>query len=129
MRSRLYLTTLAVALAAGIGAAVAAGPVNLTEQQQQSIQQGLSSQAGQSAPSEFTAKVGEKVPDSVNLDAMPSDTADQVPELKGHDFAKFENNEIIIVDPSSREVVAVIHQSSTTGASPSSNESEPKNEK
>jgi hypothetical protein len=112
------MTVAAIALAAGIGVASAAGPMNLTQDQKQKIQENLASQPSEQMPSGFTPTVGEKVPQSVSLKQLPSDVTSEVSELKNEQFAKSQNNDIILVDPQSREIVAVIEGTSTTGGSP-----------
>ena len=127
MRTKLFTTTLAIGFAAGLGAAVAAQqPLNLSQQQQQTIQQQLSSKNAQSAPSNFTAQVGAKVPQSVTLQPMPQQVASKVQAVKNDAFAKLQNNKILIVNPTDRTVAAVISgKGATTGSSsmqkPSSN--------
>ena len=133
MRTGLTRTAAAMILAACMSSAFAAESVNLTDQQKQSIQHGLASLPAQSLPGGFAAQLGGKVPSSVTLKKLPSDLAQQVPSVKNDEFAKFTNNEIVIVNPSSKKIVAIIGQSSTTGAkagsmlqsAPSSNASTP----
>lgn len=119
MRTGLYSATMAVVLAAGMSAGFAATSMNLTNQQKQSIQQSLMSEPAQSQPNGFTAQLGKKVPSSVKLNKVPSQLAQKVPSVKNDDYAKFRNNEIVIVNPNNREIMAVIGQSSTTGAAAS----------
>jgi len=40
----------------------------------------------------------------------------QVPSVKNDEFAKFTNNEIVIVNPTDKKVLAIVGQNSTTGA-------------
>ena len=116
MRTGLTRTAAAMILAACMSSAFAAESVNLTDQQKQSIQHGLASLPAQSLPGGFAAQLGDKVPSSVTLKKLPSDVAQQV-----------------IVNPSSKKIMAIIGQSSTTGAkagsmlqsAPSSNASTP----
>lgn len=125
----LFISTIAIGLAAGMGVA-AAGSINLSQDQQKQIANELNAQSAQQAPSGFTAKAGEKAPSGVNLSALPDKVAQQFPTLKNDKFAKFDNNKVIIVDPNnSNEIVAVIDESSmaTTGAN--ANESEMNNNK
>jgi Protein of unknown function (DUF1236) len=100
--------TIAIALAAGIGVATAAASLNLTQQQKQTVQQSLSSAKEQAMPSGFTASIGAKVPGSVSLQALPSNVTSKISSLKSNEYAKFSNNEIILVDSKDRQVVAVI---------------------
>lgn len=119
MRPHVLAATIALSVAASIGAASAAEQLNLTQQQKQTIAQDLSSQPATPAPSGFNAQLGAKVPQSVTLHSLPSNVTNQVASVKGNEFAKI-GNDIVIVDPSKREVMAVINErSSTTGSSPS----------
>lgn len=90
--------------------AAAAQQVQLTSQQKQKIQQVVASQPPERAPPGFQAGVGQKVPGSLSLKPFPSGASSQLPQsLKDDQFAKLENNDIVIVDPDSREVVAVVN--------------------
>jgi hypothetical protein len=119
MHTKLFTMTLAIGFAAGIGCATAATqPVNLRQQQKQSIQQQLSSKSAQAVPAGFTAQVGAKVPQSVILHPLPTKSASNINSVKSDDYAKLKNNKILIVNPTNRKVVAIIQTSgSTTGSS------------
>jgi hypothetical protein len=114
MQRASLLGTIVVALTFGIGVAAAA-EVNLTQQQREMIQQNLSTEPGQPMPSGFRATVGQKVPGSVSLKQLPSNLKNQISSLKNEEYAKFNNNEIVLVNPSGRDVVATIQGASTTG--------------
>lgn len=51
--------------------------------------------------------VGQVVPNSVSLQPLPNDITNQVPTLKAYGFAML-NNQLLIVDPSTKKVVAVV---------------------
>lgn len=88
--------------------------LNLTPQQKQKIAQTIASQPAEQAPSSFQASVGQKVPAGVTLKSFPSSAQSELPaSVRDDQFAKLNNNDILIVDPSSREVVAVISQNSS----------------
>jgi hypothetical protein len=114
MRTKMLASTVAVTFIAGITAISAAGQLSLTPQQKQTIQQDLSSQKAENMPSGFTLQRGTHVPQSVALHQLSSNLTNQIQSLKGDEFAKFNNNEIGIVNPSNRQVEAVINESSTT---------------
>lgn len=121
MRTKLFTTTLAIGFAAGLGAAVAAPqqPLNLSQQQQQTIQQQLSSKNAQAVPANFSAHVGAKVPQSVTLQPLPQQVASKVQAVKNDHFARLQNNKILIVNPTDRTVAAVISEGGmTTGSNP-----------
>ena len=89
-------------------------PVELSSAQKRTIQQIVADQPTEQAPPDFQPSVGEKVPSNVALKSFPSSASSQVPaSLQGDQFAKLNDNNIIIADPSSREVVAVINQQSS----------------
>jgi hypothetical protein len=115
MQAILRGTAIAVVLVGGTGLA-AAGQLNLTSTQQQTIYQGLSSEKGQTAPSSFQAKLGAKVPDQLAMHQLPSSVTNQIPAAKGFDFAKLANNEVVLIDPKDRQVAEVIMPPSTTGS-------------
>jgi hypothetical protein len=114
MRANLALAV--AVLTAGVSNVLAAASVNLTDQQKQSIQQSLASRPAQQQPTGFTAQLGEKVPSSVKLNKLPGQLVQQVPSVKNDEFAKFTNNEIVIVNPTDKKVLAIVGQNSTTGA-------------
>ena len=122
MNRALFTTTLAIGLATGLGAAIAAPrPLNLTQQQKQTIEQQLSAKKAQAVPASFTAEVGAKVPQSVILHPLPQKVGSKIKQAKNDDYAKLKNKEILITSPTNRQVVAVIHENaSTMGNKPSS---------
>lgn len=87
--------------------------LNLTKQQKQTIAQIVASQPAEQAPPNFQPSIGQKVPGSVALKSFPSSAESELPtSLQGDQYAKLDNNDIIIVDPSSREVIGMINQNS-----------------
>ena len=115
MRIRLSAAIAAIAFVVGPAAAYSAGNPTLTTQQKQTIEKGLSSQQTESTPSTFTAEIGAKVPQSVMLRSLPANVTNQVKSLKGDDFAKLKNNEIIIANPADRQIVALVSEAASTG--------------
>ena len=61
----------------------------------------------QKTPDKFAAKVGEKVPTALKLDAMPAPLINQEPVLKQYDFVKLDKD-LLVVDPMDSTIVAVI---------------------
>ena len=83
-------------------------PLELSEQQRRKIQDALvTAHSAQKTPDNFEAKVGEKVPTKLKLDAMPAPLINQEPVLKQYDFVKLDND-LLVVDPMDSTVVAVI---------------------
>jgi hypothetical protein len=58
----------------------------------------VTAHSAQKTPDKFEAKVGEKVPTNLKLDAMPAPLINQEPALKQYDFVKLEND-VLVVDP------------------------------
>jgi hypothetical protein len=98
-------------------AAAAEQALNLTSAQKHTIYQSVMNEKGQTAPSGFRPSIGAKVPSSLTLHQLPRDVASQIPKAKNYEFAKLQNNEVLLVDPKNREVAEMIASSSTTGSS------------
>ena len=83
-------------------------PLQLSDQQRRKIQDALvTAHSAQKTPDKFEAKVGEKVPTALKLDAMPAPLINQEPVLKQYDFVKLDND-LLVVDPMDSTVVVVI---------------------
>jgi hypothetical protein len=115
MHAILRGTAIALALVGSAGLA-AAGQLSLTSAQMQTIYHGLASEKGQSAPANFQAKLGAKVPDSLTIHQLPSSVTNEVSATKGFEYAKLANNEVVLIDPKDRQVAEVIMPPSTTGS-------------
>jgi hypothetical protein len=104
----------AIALLGSIALATAAtGPstfrnsVALTSAQQRTISNGINGNR-QVAPSTFHASVGRTVPKSLMLKPLPQAVTRRVPSIKGDDYVALRNQEVLVVRPLDRKVVAVI---------------------
>ena len=116
--------TLAIFGIAGFAAAQRATGGDLTPTQERTVSQGLANSPSQAAPT-AQPRVGDKLPDSVTAQNMPSNVADQVPEAKNLLFVKLPDR-IILIDPDSRLVSEIVLDSSTTtGSSPGGRSSSP----
>ncbi len=115
MQTTLRVAAIAVALIGSAGLAGAA-QLNLTSAQKQTIFQSVASEKGQAAPSGFQAKVGDKLPQSVSMHQLPSSATNQVSAAKEYDYAKLQNNEVLLINPKDRQVSEIIMQPSTTGS-------------
>ncbi len=83
----------------------------LTSSQKQKIQQAVADQPAEQAPPNFQPSVGTTVPGSIELKPLPSSASSELPaSMQDNKFAKLNDNDIIIADPSDRRVVAVINQ-------------------
>ncbi len=118
MRRYVYCAAVAAVFLGSVG--VASADLNLTPQQKQTILQSVQSERGQPAPAGFLPKVGAPVPQSMSMQQLPSNVTTQVPAAKGLEYAKLDNNEILLIDPKDRKVAEIIMPSGTTGAAPSS---------
>jgi hypothetical protein len=97
-----------------IGFAAAQHP-DLTSAQQRTVSQGLASSPSQAAPTS-QPQIGDKVPDSMAAQSMPSNVSDQVPEAKNLLFVKLPDR-VLLIDPDSRLVSEIVmDDSSTTGS-------------
>ena len=105
----LLLASVGAAAAANSGAMAPNDHLNLTSTQQHSIVQSVNKQNAQAAtsPSGFKAAVGEVVPTSIPLHALPSDATSQVPAAKSYDYAMLQS-QLLIVNPKDRKIVDII---------------------
>jgi hypothetical protein len=112
---------IAVAILGNVSFAVAqrAPRDQLTANQQQTVSQGLASAPSQPAPSGEQPQVGNKLPDSMSAQSMPSNVTNQVPETKNLLFVKLPDR-IVLIDPDTKLVTEIVMDSVTTGANPSS---------
>ena len=105
-------------------------PLQLSDEQRRKIQDALvTAHSAQKTPEKFEAKVGEKVPTTLKLDAMPAPLINQEPVLKQYDFVKLDND-LLVVDPMDSTVVAVIplkfpKEQATQGSAPSGQTRDP----
>jgi hypothetical protein len=83
-------------------------PLRLSDEQRRKIQDALvTAHSAQKTPDKFEAKVGEKVPTTLKLAAMPAPLINEEPVLKQYDFVKLDND-LLVVDPMNSTIVAVI---------------------
>ena len=108
-------TAIALALVGSVGFAAAA-QLNLSSAQKQTIYQSVASEKGQAAPSGFQAKLGEKAPQSLSIRQLPSSVTGQISAAKEYEYAKLQNNEVLLIDPKDRHVAEVIMSQNTTGS-------------
>jgi hypothetical protein len=115
MRTTLYGTALAAALIGCAGLAGAA-QLNLSSAQKQTIFHSVASEKGQTAPSGFQARLGEKLPQSLSMRQLPSSATNQVSAAKDYEYTKLANQEVLLINPKDRQVAEIIMPSSTTGS-------------
>jgi hypothetical protein len=109
---------IAVAILGNVSFAVAqrAPGDQLTANQQQTVSQGLASAPSQPAPSGEQPQVGNKLPDSMSVQSMPSNVTNQVPETKNLLFVKLPDR-IVLIDPDNKLVTQIV--TDNTGSSTS----------
>jgi hypothetical protein len=95
-----------------------AAELNLTDQQKRAIAQSVQAEKGQSAPVGFMPRIGSSVPQSLSRRQLPSNITTQVPAAKNLEYTKFDNNEVLLIDPSDMRVAEIMTPSGTTGAAP-----------
>ncbi len=64
--------------------------------------------AKETAPANFTAKVGAKLPSSLTAHPIPVTTANKVPALRPYQYAMLKGNKLLIVNPNDKTVAEVI---------------------
>jgi hypothetical protein len=94
------------------------GPVHLdlTASQQQMVSQGLASSPSQAAPDGSQPQVGNKLPDSMTAQSLPSNVTDQIPEAKKLLFVKLPDR-VLLIDPDSKMVTEIVGADETTTGS------------
>ena len=132
-----HFITIAAVLSTGIalaqtpnGQAPGAGPrsgaesiqprLNLTRQQKQAVNRGLSGEPSQNAAADLQIRVGEPLPNSITPHVMPKSVTEPVPETKWYEFAKLPDR-VLMVDPKDRsiaEIITIPTTPATTGAAP-----------
>jgi hypothetical protein len=119
MRQQLRAGATAFALLASISLASAqrgqAADQPLTQQQQQSVNQGLANQPTDSAPAGYQGQVGSKMPDSMSAHPMPNSVASDVPETKNLLFVKLPDR-VLLIDPDSKAIAEILLAGDTTGS-------------
>ena len=96
--------------------------LNLTQQQKQAVNRGLSGEPAQNAAADLQTRVGEPLPSSITPHVMPKSVTEPVPETKWYEFAKLPDR-VLMVDPKDRSIAEIIPipiTPATTGAAPSS---------
>jgi hypothetical protein len=90
------------------GACLAASvPLKLTVSQRQLVWSEIWKSSVSAIPIGFEASVGTPVPDAIRLQSLPQNVIERVPAIKDATYVKT-RNQVILVDPLTRNVVAVI---------------------
>ncbi len=81
--------------------------VILSAVQRRAVWNDLSKQATNQNAARFDATTGTFVPNTVKIESIPSKTAAHIPSLRPYDFAKVDQN-LVIVDPSNKVIADVL---------------------
>lgn len=81
--------------------------LELTAAQRAEIWRTLGSDATERAPTGFRPKVGEAVPNSLQLQSLPRNVSNQVPAVQPYEYAML-HSQLLIVDPATKKIVAII---------------------
>jgi hypothetical protein len=81
--------------------------LNLTLEQRHTIKEIMKDLKVRSSSAEVEPKIGEPVPDKVDLQPMPAEVAQKVPQIKSHMFFLI-TDQFVIVDPKDKKVAEVV---------------------
>jgi hypothetical protein len=81
--------------------------LNLTLEQRHVIKEFIKDMKTEQAPAQAAPAVGDSIPQTVNLQAMPNDVGQKVPQVKTHRFF-IADGQIVIVDPKDNKVAEII---------------------
>ena len=87
--------------------ATVAPKINLTLEQRHVIREIIKDMKTEPAATNIRAAVGDQIPTDIKMQAMPSQVAQKVPQVKTHDFF-IADGQIFIVDPKDNKVADVI---------------------
>jgi hypothetical protein len=85
----------------------------LTASHKQIIYDTIAGEPAQTLSGDSKFSVGNTIPDSLMLNAMPIAVKDQIGVLKDFKFVKLTGDNILIVDPASRKIVDIITKQET----------------
>jgi Protein of unknown function (DUF1236) len=108
-------TSTAAGTNGGSAAVEAKGSAHLSNEQASRIADTLRTTSPAQTSGNVNVNVGEPLPGSVELLPLPPSIVDIVPEYRGYDYVVV-RDEIVIVQPSTRKVVEVIHRGGETHA-------------
>ena len=92
----------------GITADAKRPPLQLSDQQRTAVQDGLETEnTQQKTPPNFEPKVGEALPATMTVDAMPLPLVQREPSLKQYGYAKL-SKDVLVLDPMKKTIIAVI---------------------
>jgi uncharacterized protein DUF1236 len=83
--------------------------VELTPEQRTTIYRTVTRERVRAVPETVDARLGARVPRSVELREMPTTVVTEVPDVRRYRYMVV-NNEVLLVDPATSEVVEIIRQ-------------------
>ncbi len=91
-------------------------PAQLSDQQKDAIQNALVAEhTQQKTPANFKPQIGQPLPQTMKVDAMPQDLIRAQPSLKEYGYAKTASD-ILVLDPMKKTIVAVLPRKFPTDA-------------
>ena len=90
------------------GGVATAGFLSLSGAQEQLIYLSVMNEKGEPVPSDFHPSIGVKVPPTLTLHKLPSRVIDRIPSARRYEYIKLPTDEVLLVDPTDRQVVDVI---------------------
>ena len=89
-------------------------PLQLDDRQRTAIQDALETEnTQQKTPAKFEAKVGETLPRTMTVDAMPEPLIQREPSLRQYGYVKL-SKDVLVVDPMKKTIIAIIPLKSPT---------------
>ena len=89
-------------------------PLQLDDRRRTAIQDALETEnTQQKTPAKFEAKVGETLPRTMTVDAMPEPLIQREPSLRQYGYVKL-SNDVLVVDPMKKTIIAIIPLKSPT---------------
>lgn len=83
--------------------------IELTPAQRTTIYRTVTRERVQTAPHPVDVRVGARLPGSMQLQEMPSTVVQEVPAIRRYRYMVV-NNEVVLVDPATSEVIEIIRQ-------------------
>jgi hypothetical protein len=89
--------------------------LQLNDQQRTAIQDALETEnTEQKTPPKFEPKVGDTIPSTMTVDAMPEPLLLREPSLKQYGYAKL-SKDVLVLDPMKKAIIAVLPRKSPSG--------------
>jgi hypothetical protein len=112
MKALIRSSAVALALIGSIGVAAAQTTIvreELTPTQRTTIYRSITRERVTAPAPNVQVRVGTRVPESVELRAMPETIVTDVPSIKRYRYM-YVNGQVVLVDPETSEVVEIIHE-------------------